>query len=93
MFVGAVRFDIYVPGAASLKDRRRVLRSLIDRLRGRFNAAVADLSPDGVWGRAEVAVACVSGSMSELEGALAKISEYVEREADLQVVGAERFIY
>lgn len=93
MFVGVVQFDLFVPGSSSLKDRRRAVRSLIDRLKGRFNASVADLSQDGVWARAEIAAACVSGSLGELEAALAKISEYVESDPAVTVVGVERSIY
>ncbi len=43
MPVGLLTLEIYIPDAHSLKDKRQVIRSLKDRLRSRFNVAVAEL--------------------------------------------------
>ena len=42
MPIGMLTLEIYIPDAHSLKDKRQVLRSLKDRLRARFNVAVAE---------------------------------------------------
>ncbi|MFW5866461.1 MAG: DUF503 domain-containing protein [Armatimonadota bacterium] len=44
--VGLLTVDLFVCDAMSLKDRRRVVKSLLDRLANRHNVAVADLGPD-----------------------------------------------
>ena len=43
MPIGLLTLELYIPDAQSLKDKRQVLRSLKDRLRGHFNVAVAEL--------------------------------------------------
>ncbi len=43
MPVGLLTLELHIPDAQSLKDKRQVLRSLKDRLRGHFNVAVAEL--------------------------------------------------
>lgn len=43
MVLGTVTFDLEVTDAVTLKDKRRVVRSLLDRLRNRFNIAAAEL--------------------------------------------------
>jgi uncharacterized protein YlxP (DUF503 family) len=44
--VGLLSVDLFISDAASLKDRRRVVKSLLDRLTDRHNVAAADLGPD-----------------------------------------------
>ena len=59
MVIGVARLDILIPGAHSLKDRRRVLKSLKDQLRSRFNCSVAEIGDKEKWARAQIAIAVV----------------------------------
>ena len=52
MPIGLLTLEIYIPEAHSLKDKRQVLRSLKDRLRRKFNVAVAEASRAGFTGNA-----------------------------------------
>ena len=56
MPIGMLTLEIYIPDAHSLKDKRQVLRSLKDRLRARFNVAVAELDGQDGLQRATVGV-------------------------------------
>lgn len=70
--------------AHSLKDKRQVVKSLKDRLRARFNVAVAEIDFQELWQRALVAAVTVSGDRERAEGVL----QLVEREA-AALLGAE----
>jgi uncharacterized protein YlxP (DUF503 family) len=72
-------FSIEIHGAGSLKDRRRVVRSLLDKLHRRFNASCADLGPEDSWSRADIAVSCAGSSYQEIETRAAKIRSFAER--------------
>jgi len=52
MPVGVLTLEIQLPYAHSLKDKRSVVQSLRNRLRARFNVAVAELDHQDVWQRA-----------------------------------------
>jgi uncharacterized protein YlxP (DUF503 family) len=58
MVIGVVSWELHVPGAASLKDKRSVVKSLKDRLHNEFNVSVAETGHHEVWQRAEL-TACV----------------------------------
>ena len=60
MAVGILRITLYLPDSRSLKDKRRVLRSVKDRLRGQFNVSVAEIDDLDLWQKATIAVALVS---------------------------------
>ena len=54
-------FELRLEHSHSLKDKRQVVKSLKDRLRARFNVAVAEIGEQEMWQRAIVAAVTVSG--------------------------------
>jgi uncharacterized protein YlxP (DUF503 family) len=73
MPVGLLRLEIHMPEAHSLKDKRQVLRSLKDRLRGRFNVAVAELEHQDLWQRATIGVVTLGDQPRFVEHALEEV--------------------
>ena len=70
MPIGLLTLEIYIPEAHSLKDKRQVLRSLKDRLRGKFNVAVAELEDQDSWQRSVVGVVSLANNAGFLEQSL-----------------------
>ena len=77
MPIASLTLEIRIEAAHSLKDKRQVVRSLKDRLRAKFNVAVAELEETDLWQRATVGLVSVSSSRDYLEG----LMQQVEREA------------
>jgi uncharacterized protein len=71
--VGALRFVLQIPGAASLKDKRQVLRKVVDRIRARFNVSVAEVGDNDVWQTAVVGVAAVGNERAFVNEVLDKV--------------------
>jgi uncharacterized protein YlxP (DUF503 family) len=65
--------EIRLPYAHSLKDKRAVLRKMRDRLRARFNVAVAELDHQDVWQRATLGVVSISDSQVLLESVFRQV--------------------
>jgi uncharacterized protein len=70
MPVGLLTLELHIPHAQSLKDKRQVLRSLKDRLRGKFNVAVAELEHHETWQRSVVGVVTLSNEEHHVAEAL-----------------------
>ena len=79
MPIGLLTLEIHIPDARSLKDKRQVLRSLKDRLRGHFNVAVAELEYQDVWQRALVGVVSLSNDEQHLRESLDHVASEAER--------------
>ena len=77
MVVGVLRAEVHVPGAQSLKDKRSVLKSLRDQLRGRFNISVAELNASEKWQRATIGVTTVGEDRAYVEGLLREVTAWV----------------
>src|SRR3954454_7459713 len=91
MVVGILRLTLYVPGAASLKDKRQVLRKVVDRLRARFNVSVAEVGDNDVWQRAVIGICAVANDHSFVNEVLDKcardasnFAEIVKREMEIE---------
>jgi uncharacterized protein YlxP (DUF503 family) len=70
MPVGLLTLEIHLPYSHSLKEKRAVLRKIRDRLRSRFNVAVAELDHRDVWQVATLGVVSVSDSQQLLDAVL-----------------------
>lgn len=60
MVVGLCTVELFIAESRSLKDKRQVLHSLRDRLRGKFNLSVAEVDAQDLWQRTVLAMACVA---------------------------------
>lgn len=70
MVIGVVTLEIHLPYADSLKDKRQVLRKVKDRLRAKFNVAIAELDHQELWQRATLGVVTLSNEQQNLEQVL-----------------------
>lgn len=77
MFVGILRLTLYLPDPGSLKSKRHLLRSAIDRVKGRFNVSVAEVAENDLWQKSVVGVAAVGNDHAFVNQTLDKVAEFV----------------
>lgn len=78
--------QLYIGDSHSLKDKRRVLNSLKERIRNRFNAAVAEVDDHALWQRAVLGVAVVSSAVEHCDEMLTKIVNFVEGDPRVHIL-------
>lgn len=76
MTIGLLQLDLLVPGSRSLKDKRRVIKSLKDLLHNRFNCSVAEVDYKDLWNRARLAVCVVSDDSRHVNSQLDEIVRF-----------------
>jgi uncharacterized protein YlxP (DUF503 family) len=89
VIVGVLRLTLLIPESGSLKGKRRVLRSLKDRLRSQFNVSVAETGSHDLWQRAEVGVALVSRDREYAARVLQKILNRIDSWRLVEVIDVE----
>jgi uncharacterized protein len=88
LVVGVATVTLLVPESGSLKDRRRVVKSVIERVRARFNVAVADVDAEPRWESITLGMACVSTDGAHAHEMLQKALAFIEDERlDAEVAG------
>jgi uncharacterized protein len=75
MPVGLLTLELHIADAHSLKDKRQVLRSLKDKLRHKFNVAVAEMDHHDVWQRSVVGVVTLANEEKYVREVLQKALE------------------
>ena len=76
--VGTLRIAFSIPEANSLKDKRSVLKSMLDGMRSRFNVSAAEIEENDTWRRAVIGIACVSNSRTFSDQVLNKVVDWIE---------------
>ena len=78
MTIGFCRLELYLPAAASLKDRRQVARSMTARIRNKFNVAVSELGDDSQWRYLPIGICSLSTDSRHANQILSSVVSYVE---------------
>jgi len=77
VIIAVVTWDLHLNGCASLKDKRRILKSLKDRLHQQFNVSVAETAHHDRWQRAELSCCVVATDRRHAERVLASADNLV----------------
>ena len=77
MIVGLCEIELSLPESHSLKDKRQILKSLLDHLRNKFNVSAAEVDRMDSWQRATLGVAVVSNEGKFSVQVLNKVMDFV----------------
>lgn len=78
MIVGICEIELSIPESHSLKDKRQILRSLLDNLKNKFNVSVAEVDKMDAWQLGTVGVAVVSNEKKFCDQVLNKVIDTIE---------------
>ncbi len=86
MFIGVATVELYISEAFSLKDKRRVLKSIIAKVKGKFNVSLAEVDFNDNWNKALLGITCVSSDSSHIDSMLNNTVNFIEKEGWSEVV-------
>jgi len=78
MTIGLLTAELFLPSSHSLKEKRQVVRSLVQRLQNRFNVAVAQTDEHDLWARATLAIVTISSDAGHVSRVLNRVMEHIE---------------
>ncbi len=93
MRVGVIRLELRLPGARSLKEKRRPLRSLIQKIENRFHCAVAEVDHQDTWQRAAVGVAVVASDERGVRTRLETLRRFLAHHPEWTVLDLQYEVY
>jgi len=89
MTIGVLTVEIFIPASLSLKDKRRVLKSLKERLKNSFNISIAEIEHHGKWQRAKMAIVNVDASKRIAESWLGKVLDFIDKFNKVQLLDSK----
>jgi uncharacterized protein YlxP (DUF503 family) len=78
MHIGTLRIEVLLPAAHSLKDKRQVIKSIIETTRQKFNVSIAEVDDLDLWQRATLGLACVANDGRYVNQILDKVVDTLE---------------
>ncbi len=75
--MGALLVHLSIPESHSLKDKRRILKSLKDRLRQQYNVSVAETGDLDKWQRAQIGICCISNQTQHVQSSLQSCENFI----------------
>jgi uncharacterized protein len=86
MIVGTCQVELQIPGNRSLKGKRKVIKSIKDKVRARFNVSIAEIDRQEEWQRATLGIACISNELGLVDRILAKVVSLIETSPDAVLI-------
>jgi uncharacterized protein len=84
--IGVLQMDFIIPGARSLKEKRRVLNSLKQQVRNRFNCSIAETEFMDIWNRAQLTACVVSNESRHANEQLNEIARFALNKPGAEVL-------
>ena len=86
MWACAIRIELRIPGAQSLKEKRALLRPHLDRLRRLASLSVAEVGGHDYWQRGTLGVAIVAPDAGHLDSLIDRVRRYFDGQVDIELV-------
>ncbi len=90
MVVAVVTWELHLSDCQSLKDKRRIVKSLKDRLHKRFNVSVTETDYQDLWQRAELSCCVVATDKRHAESVLSAADNLVEQEPMARIINSQK---
>lgn len=89
MHVVGFEVDVRIPGSHSLKDRRQVVRSLLDGARQRFHVSAAEVGGQDTWQRATLGFAVVASEAHLAEAVVDELDRFLWSRPEIEIIDAD----
>jgi uncharacterized protein YlxP (DUF503 family) len=88
--VGALEFQLHLPDVHSLKEKRAVVRPIVDGARHRYAVSAAEVDQHDKWQRAALGFAAVAGSEAHVREVLDAVERFVWSFPEIEVIDSTR---
>ncbi len=79
MYVLYGQISIFLPYSSNLKEKRKIILSIVDRIRKRFNISIAEIDDHNLWQRCSLGFSAVTGNHSDIEVMVDAVYSTIER--------------
>lgn len=86
MIVGICRVELFIGHANSLKAKRQVMKSIIERARNRFNISIAEVDNQDKWQHGAIGIACISNETAHVYEIIDKAVRFIENSGEAEMV-------
>ncbi|HLR21525.1 MAG TPA: DUF503 domain-containing protein [Tissierellaceae bacterium] len=86
MIVGTCSIKLRIFETFSLKEKRQVIKSVIGRLKSRFNISVAEMDLHDNWQIAMIGFACVTNNTKHANETISKVLRFIDADSRIEII-------
>jgi len=90
MVVGVLTLELFISEANSLKGKRKILKSLLERLKHRFNISVAEVGRQDSWKHSTIGISAVSGETAHMDSILSTVVNFIENHGGVEIIEIQK---
>ncbi|GED58136.1 DUF503 domain-containing protein [Brevibacillus formosus] len=91
--VAGVQIELFLPASQNLKEKRAIVKSLIGKLRSRFNVSAAEVAYLEQWQRTVLGIAAVANEISFLQQEMQAVIRFVENHPEVELIRVDTEYY
>lgn len=89
MIIGTGKIVLHANWVHSLKEKRMIVRSIIDRVKNKFNVSIAEVEDLDLHQSIVLGVACVSNSTRHASSSIQSVIDFIEQNAEADIISVE----
>ncbi|MEW6665016.1 MAG: DUF503 domain-containing protein [Thermodesulfobacteriota bacterium] len=93
MVVGTLRIEFFLHENQSLKGKRKIVKSMVDRVKNKFNVSIAEVGSNDLWQKIELGVSAVGNDRRHIDSSLGNVLEYLESLYLAEIVDTQTEIF
>ena len=93
MVVGTLKIEFYLTDNRSLKGKRKVIRSMMDKVKSRFNVSIAEVGSNDMWQKIELGISAVGNDRRHIDSSLSHVLDFLESLYLAEIVNTEFEIF
>uniref|UniRef100_A0A7C3J6X2 DUF503 domain-containing protein n=1 Tax=candidate division WOR-3 bacterium TaxID=2052148 RepID=A0A7C3J6X2_UNCW3 len=93
MKITALRIELFIKESQSLKDKRRVIKSLIERIKNRYNVSIAEVGDNDSYKKSTIGLALVSNDVKFNDRQVKEILDFIDANPLVMIIKSETEIW
>ncbi len=89
MVVGTMKIEFFLEDNRSLKGKRKVVRSMVDKVKSRFNMSIAEVGSNDKWQKIELGISAVGNDRRHIDSSLNHVLGFLDSLCLAQIVNTE----
>jgi len=86
LIVGSCQMEVFIFESNSLKEKRKVIKSIIGRVQARFNVSIGEIDFHDNWKRAVIGFACVSNNSKHANEVLDNVINFINEDSRIEMI-------
>ena len=89
MIIGTCLLKLTIYESNSLKDKRQVIKSIIERIQSRFNVSIAEVDLNDKWSVSVIGFACVSNNKKHIDQIISNVVNFIDSDSRVEIIDHE----